>query len=323
MRLEPLGRRVAEEDEAVEVDHRVRVDRDPERVGGAAGEVVGGEHDHDRQPVDGDLEDLARVAADGGAGERAARPRDHQLTLDRDPIVGAPGAEGDEVQAEGSSAAPRPSARSGSWRALRASSGELGRGHADKSMPPDVPTRPGLSPGPAATHLGCALLRVAVVDMGTNSTRLLIAEVVDGRVREIVRRSTVTRLGRGVDTSGQLSAEAIEDVCEVVASYVVSTSARAPSACGRSPPAPCATRERGHVPGRAARALRPGRARSSTAPRRRGSPIWAPARSVRRRRRRSWSTSAAARPSWWSATAPTSASTPRCRWARSATPSAT
>jgi len=56
--------------------------------------------------------------------------------------------------------------------------------------------------------------------MGTNSTRLLVADVVDGRVRELDRRSTVTRLGRGVDTSGQLSLEAIEDVCAAVAGYI-------------------------------------------------------------------------------------------------------
>jgi exopolyphosphatase/guanosine-5'-triphosphate,3'-diphosphate pyrophosphatase len=56
--------------------------------------------------------------------------------------------------------------------------------------------------------------------MGTNSTRLLVADVVDGRVRELERRSTVTRLGRGVDTSAQLSAEAIEDVCNAIASYI-------------------------------------------------------------------------------------------------------
>jgi exopolyphosphatase/guanosine-5'-triphosphate,3'-diphosphate pyrophosphatase len=56
--------------------------------------------------------------------------------------------------------------------------------------------------------------------MGTNSTRLLVADVADGRVRELERRSTVTRLGRGVDTSGQLSAEAIEDVCAAVESYI-------------------------------------------------------------------------------------------------------
>jgi exopolyphosphatase/guanosine-5'-triphosphate,3'-diphosphate pyrophosphatase len=63
-------------------------------------------------------------------------------------------------------------------------------------------------------------LRTAVVDMGTNSTRLLVADVEDGRVRELERRSTVTRLGRGVDTSAQLSAEAIEDVCAAVAAYI-------------------------------------------------------------------------------------------------------
>jgi exopolyphosphatase / guanosine-5'-triphosphate,3'-diphosphate pyrophosphatase len=63
-------------------------------------------------------------------------------------------------------------------------------------------------------------VRVAVVDIGTNSTRLLVADVDRGRVRELDRRSTVTRLGRGVDTSNQLSSEAIEDVCGVVGEYI-------------------------------------------------------------------------------------------------------
>jgi exopolyphosphatase/guanosine-5'-triphosphate,3'-diphosphate pyrophosphatase len=63
-------------------------------------------------------------------------------------------------------------------------------------------------------------MRVAVVDMGTNSTRLLVADIEGERLREVERRSTVTRLGRGVDTSGQLSTEAIEDVCEAVAGYM-------------------------------------------------------------------------------------------------------
>src|SRR6476646_5391610 len=62
--------------------------------------------------------------------------------------------------------------------------------------------------------------RVAVVDIGTNSTRLLIADVTGERVEEVERHSLVTRLGRGVDLSGQLSAEAIEAVCEAVAGYV-------------------------------------------------------------------------------------------------------
>ena len=63
-------------------------------------------------------------------------------------------------------------------------------------------------------------MRVAVVDIGTNSTRLLVAEVEEGVVTELERRSTVTRLGRGVDTSGQLSADAIEDVCRTVGDYI-------------------------------------------------------------------------------------------------------
>ena len=63
-------------------------------------------------------------------------------------------------------------------------------------------------------------MRVAVVDIGTNSTRLLVADVDDGKVSELERRSTVTRLGRGVDTSGQLSPEAIDDVCDAVAEYI-------------------------------------------------------------------------------------------------------
>lgn len=56
--------------------------------------------------------------------------------------------------------------------------------------------------------------------MGTNSTRLMVADVAGGRVTELKRRSTVTRLGRGVDTSGKLAAEAIEEVCATVAEYM-------------------------------------------------------------------------------------------------------
>jgi exopolyphosphatase/guanosine-5'-triphosphate,3'-diphosphate pyrophosphatase len=46
--------------------------------------------------------------------------------------------------------------------------------------------------------------RVAAVDLGTNSTRLLVAEVAGGRVDEIVRRLEITRLGDGVDERRRL-----------------------------------------------------------------------------------------------------------------------
>ncbi len=62
--------------------------------------------------------------------------------------------------------------------------------------------------------------RVAVIDVGTNSARLLVADVAGGRVSPVERRSTVTRLGRGVDLTGRLSAEAIEDACAAIGPYV-------------------------------------------------------------------------------------------------------
>jgi exopolyphosphatase / guanosine-5'-triphosphate,3'-diphosphate pyrophosphatase len=62
--------------------------------------------------------------------------------------------------------------------------------------------------------------RVAVIDIGSNSTRLLVADVLAGRVSEVERQSRVTRLGRGVDLTGQLAAEAIEAACSAIADYV-------------------------------------------------------------------------------------------------------
>jgi exopolyphosphatase/guanosine-5'-triphosphate,3'-diphosphate pyrophosphatase len=62
--------------------------------------------------------------------------------------------------------------------------------------------------------------RLAVIDIGSNSTRLLVADVKDGSVEPVERRSTVTRLGRGVDLSGQLAAEAIEAACAAIDPYV-------------------------------------------------------------------------------------------------------
>jgi exopolyphosphatase/guanosine-5'-triphosphate,3'-diphosphate pyrophosphatase len=64
-------------------------------------------------------------------------------------------------------------------------------------------------------------VHVAVVDIGTNSTRLLIADVDrdSGELRELARRSEVTRLGEGVDASGSLSDAAIERVLKVLAEY--------------------------------------------------------------------------------------------------------
>src|SRR5262245_14140161 len=62
-------------------------------------------------------------------------------------------------------------------------------------------------------------MRVAVMDLGTNSTRLLVADVEDGVVSERERRTNVTRLGEGVDASGRLTQGAIDRVLETAAAY--------------------------------------------------------------------------------------------------------
>jgi exopolyphosphatase / guanosine-5'-triphosphate,3'-diphosphate pyrophosphatase len=66
---------------------------------------------------------------------------------------------------------------------------------------------------------GAALMSVAVIDIGTNTTRLLVAEVEDGEVVELERRTTITSLGQGVDASGRLAQEAMDRVAEAIAVY--------------------------------------------------------------------------------------------------------
>jgi exopolyphosphatase / guanosine-5'-triphosphate,3'-diphosphate pyrophosphatase len=63
--------------------------------------------------------------------------------------------------------------------------------------------------------------RVAVIDVGSNSTRLLVADVdaQAGTVEEVARRSTVTRLGAGVDATGRLAPAAIARVRAALGEY--------------------------------------------------------------------------------------------------------
>ena len=62
-------------------------------------------------------------------------------------------------------------------------------------------------------------MRVAAVDTGTNSTRLLVADVDGDHVKPAVRRATVTRLGEGVDATRRLAPAAVARVHAVLAGY--------------------------------------------------------------------------------------------------------
>jgi exopolyphosphatase/guanosine-5'-triphosphate,3'-diphosphate pyrophosphatase len=70
---------------------------------------------------------------------------------------------------------------------------------------------------------------VAAIDCGTNSLRLLIADVDPGRgeLADVDRRMEIVRLGQGVDATGRLAPEALERTFRVLADY-----ARAISAAG-------------------------------------------------------------------------------------------
>jgi len=62
--------------------------------------------------------------------------------------------------------------------------------------------------------------RVAAIDLGTNSTRLLVADADDGRLKEVERLLAITRLGEGVDTSRGLAEPAVARVDAQVGRYV-------------------------------------------------------------------------------------------------------
>jgi exopolyphosphatase/guanosine-5'-triphosphate,3'-diphosphate pyrophosphatase len=62
-------------------------------------------------------------------------------------------------------------------------------------------------------------MRVAAIDCGTNSIRLLIADVTGGRLTDVARRLELVRLGAGVDRTGRLAPEAIERTRQALLGY--------------------------------------------------------------------------------------------------------
>ena len=62
-------------------------------------------------------------------------------------------------------------------------------------------------------------MRVAAVDLGTNTTRLLVADAEDGELEEVVRREEITRLGESVDRRRILLPTAVARVRNVLVDY--------------------------------------------------------------------------------------------------------
>ena len=65
------------------------------------------------------------------------------------------------------------------------------------------------------------MARVGAIDCGTNSIRLLIADVQDGGLSDVVREMKIVRLGQGVDATGALAPEALERTFAAAEDYAV------------------------------------------------------------------------------------------------------
>lgn len=61
--------------------------------------------------------------------------------------------------------------------------------------------------------------RVAAIDCGTNSIRLLIADIADGKLREVYRNMQIVRLGQGVDQNKAFHPDAIDRTLKAVADF--------------------------------------------------------------------------------------------------------
>src|SRR3954466_9527482 len=66
---------------------------------------------------------------------------------------------------------------------------------------------------------GAGVTRAAGIDCGTNSIRLLIADLADGGLTDVVREMRVVRLGEGVDRTGRIAPAALERTRVALADY--------------------------------------------------------------------------------------------------------
>jgi exopolyphosphatase/guanosine-5'-triphosphate,3'-diphosphate pyrophosphatase len=69
-------------------------------------------------------------------------------------------------------------------------------------------------------------MRVAAIDCGTNSIRLLIADVQGDNFREVIREMEIVRLGQGVDQTGEFHPDAIARTLAVVDKFAIEIARR-------------------------------------------------------------------------------------------------
>ena len=60
----------------------------------------------------------------------------------------------------------------------------------------------------------------AAIDIGSNTTRVLVAEPVDGQLKKVMEQRAYTRINKALDADGAIQPEKVEEVAEVVATQV-------------------------------------------------------------------------------------------------------
>jgi len=63
------------------------------------------------------------------------------------------------------------------------------------------------------------IVRVAAIDCGTNSIRLLIADIENGTLTDVVRTMVIVRLGEGVDKTGEFSQAALQRTFSAIETF--------------------------------------------------------------------------------------------------------
>lgn len=194
-----------------------------------------------RLEAEGFMEDLSALLASDEA-LRSAYEAAHQDYLDRRTRVGLDQRVGPVPEIEGITAGGMPS-RIKCLHALVGHSLAAGRGVnpiGDLTLE-EIEKRGWWSADacycngePEGSNQVSAAQRVSAIDCGTNSIRLLVADIPEGQTSalvDVIREMVITRLGQGVDATGVLDPAALERTLAVAGEYqeqIVESGASAP-----------------------------------------------------------------------------------------------
>ena len=77
-----------------------------------------------------------------------------------------------------------------------------------------------LRSGASGNIQGNAVTLCAAIDIGSNTTRVLVAEPVDGQLKKVMEQRAYTRINKALDGNFAIVAEKVEEVCDVVSTQV-------------------------------------------------------------------------------------------------------